>query len=110
VPLCRCATEHIGRTPAGDEASGAGWTSTAGRAMTETASPPDALKEVIGGAQPPPQDLASCGVRNLTTTPLESKGQPENCARRGRAVIDIAQETVGRGQDAVEKHVLHFDN
>lgn len=24
VPLCRCATEHIGRTPAGDEASGAG--------------------------------------------------------------------------------------
>jgi hypothetical protein len=26
------------------------------------------------------------------------------------AVIDIAQETIGRGQDAVEKHVLHFDN
>lgn len=87
-----------------------GWTSTAGRAMTETASPPDARKEVIGGAQPPPQDLASCGVRNLITTPLESKGQPESCARRGRAVIDIAQETVGRGQDAVEKHLLHFDN
>jgi hypothetical protein len=27
------------------------------------------------------------------------------------AVISrIAQETVGRGQDAVEKHVLHFDD
>ena len=26
------------------------------------------------------------------------------------AVIDIAQETIGRGQDAVEKHVLHFDD